>query len=149
MSAAAWEAARRQEHSDPLFDEAVYTEREYSWSYWCNPLLEALPVMPSADESLKRLIVPVTYDSSQRRLPVRERVNLLAQLYRLHIPTQRDLDIFTLVEQQLMNRYYACNPFPVNKRIRCMSAAQKVCRIHLKLKLNLISPPKIQKDAIF
>ncbi len=118
MSAAAWEAARRQEHSDPLFDEAIYTERKYSWSYWCNPLLEALPVMPSADESLKRLIVPVTYDSSQRRLPVRERVNLLAQLYRLHIPTQKDLDIFTLVEQQLMNRYYACNPIPVNKRVR-------------------------------
>ena len=115
-----------KEKGSALFEKAFYVEREEVWTYWCNPLIEALPVMPSSDQCLKRLVVNLTYNPDHRHLPDHTKMKLLAQLYQLHIPTQNDLDIFVKVEQQLMNRYFACNPISLERRLRYIQEEKKM-----------------------
>lgn len=115
-----------KEKGSALFEKAFYVEREEVWTYWCNPLIEALPVMASSDQCLKRLVVNLTYNPDHRHLPDHTKMKLLAQLYQLHIPTQNDLDIFVKVEQQLMNRYFACNPISLERRLRYIQEEKKM-----------------------
>ncbi len=126
MNQSNWYIDNSEKKEDPIFEEAVYTEREHLWMYWCNPLLEALPVMPSVVSSYKRLAVPLKQNDSQRRLPARARAALAALIYKLHIPTSKDIEIYMQVEQQLMSRYDACNPIPLEKRLSYLRDVKKL-----------------------
>lgn len=89
--------------------KAVYKESEIP-EFKNNPLIEALPPIPSNDDWFKILVNPVSIDESERGMPAHLCSHFILRLQDFYQPLPRHLDLATRIDQIIRKGYVGRNP---------------------------------------
>ena len=90
--------------------EATYSEFPIE-EYNTNPFIQALPPLIDKQAIIKKLMMPIKYNESDRELDAAFRLHMIPRIYKLFQPLPIHLDIWNMIFSLIYQGFISKNPF--------------------------------------